>query len=256
MKPSRAVLALSIAAGILLPGCKDHGSEVVPEREEPIPVVLKVEVDPDSGIVGSAITLRCPGFVSPDRDYWVYFPGADDSLRAKATPDSTISTFVPFGARSGEIVVTIGQNQGRTASFHVEHTVDTTMLSVAPYDISAPVTAKDSSVIDFMGILRSWKADRQGDTLHLHRRYSVGEGSYEYHVVLIDQGSSVLPRLAAVWTHVDTDYNASWDEPNHVGVLKLQDYRVNGVISGRFFGKASTRHMLNGTMVFWVDLGR
>jgi hypothetical protein len=257
MKISSTTFALFQLGAVLLVGCKDHGSDVDPVKQEPVPVVLNVEMDPASGWIGSPLTLRCPGFVLPGRNYMVYFPGADDYLYTGTTSDSVISTFVPFGARSGKIIIApIGDGQGRTGDFHIDTSIDTTTLSVAPYDISPPITAKDSSVIDYMGFRRSWRADRQGDTLHIQRRHSTDGKIRDYHFVLIDQGTPLLPRLAAVWTHVDTDYSVAWDDTNHVGVLKLQDYNTHGVISGRFFTKPSAREMLNGTIAFWVDLGR
>jgi hypothetical protein len=171
--------------------------------------------------------------------------------------DTNIFATVPFGARTGPIALYSDQLVGNTNNFTVTEYVDTTALTVERYDISPLLTPKDSSVIDIMKVRRTWKAECRGDTVHISRSYSVGEEYYEYHFVLIDQGSAQLPRFVSAWTYTKPDYPGSWIYTFHEGLLKVQEFNTSGIVSGRFFSKPiPATKLTNGSIAFWVDLRR
>lgn len=234
-------------------GCSDHGSPVPPviQIEQPIALV----VQPDSGRVGAPIIIRDSLF-KVSRTYVIQFPGADDVLVVNCNSASTLQTFVAFGAVSGQIAVDIDGHLGFTQPFNVTGEVDTLALSVTGLDISSPLTPGDSSVIDRMHFRRTWYADIAGDTVHISRGYSTGDEYFEIHFVLLNIAPGVLPRLLKVWTYTKPDYPGSWADTVRTGVLKVQDWNMNGVMSGRFFGKPSIVNMSNGTAAFWVDRSR
>lgn len=146
----------------------------------------------------------------------------------------------------------IGAQMGVTPTFTVTESSDTVALTVRHYDITPPITAADSVVVDRMGIRRAWSTLIRGDTIHLSRRYSMGEVIYEYHFLLIDLGANELPRLTMAWTVNIPDYPGTRIDTIRAGVLKVQDWDTSAVMSGRFFGRPSLRDMLNGTVTFWA----
>lgn len=255
MKTQCATVAILFLAASLFESCADDGTETMPLK--PQPLVLTVE--PDSGRIGSIVAIHSDRINVLTTYHTVGFPGADDQLIPDSSSPSSIFTFVPFGARSGALSVFpwfSAELFGLTGKFSVTEAVDTLALTVARYDISAILTANDSSVIDRMGIRRTWRADRQGNAIHISRGYSTGEEYYEYHLVLIDQGTTQLPRPVALWTYVAPDYPSSRTDTIRVGILKIKEFNTSGIISGRFFGEPSIYKMRNGTFAFWVDLRR
>ena len=251
---SSHIIVLVLSGTMLFGACSDHGSEIVPTNQNGQPFVLTVE--PNSGRIGSIVAIGGERFKVPTTQYMVGFAGADDRLVADSCSDSTIFTFVPFGARSGPLSVFSDQLLGRTDKFSVTEVVDTTALTAVRYDISPMLTANDSSVIDRMGFRRTWRANRQGDTIQIIRGFSTGDEYYEYHIVLISQRAIQLPRPVALWTYIKPDYPGAWTDTVRVGILKIQEFDTSGVISGRFFGKPSISKILSGTFAFWVDLKR
>lgn len=252
MKKQRATIVMLFLAAILFESCADHGTEIMPPK--PQPLVLTVE--PDSGRIGSIVAIRGGQFKALGIQYAIDFPGADSRLVADSCAESTVFTFVPFGARSAPLAVFSDQLLGLTGEFHVTESPDMLALTVQRYDISPPINAKDSLVVDRMGILRTWRADRQGDTIHISRGFSTGEDYFEYHIVLVDQRATQLPRLVALWVFTKPDYPGSRTDSIHVGILKLQEYNLGGTIAGKFFGRPSASRILNGTFTFWANLRR
>ena len=242
-KPYR--LGILLLATTLFQSCSDLGSEVIP-----LPML---RVEPDSGIIGLIVTLHGAHFKASPPPYMVRFLGANNALIADSSSDSTIYTFVPFGARSGPVEVYSDGHDGITGEFRVTESPDPFALTVQTYDISPPVTAKDSVVVDSLGISRTWRVDFQGDTVHLSRSYSSGEELYEYHLVLLDQGPIQLPRVVALWVRIQPDHPLYWIDPIPAGILKLQQYDRRGVIAGKFFGVPSISRMLNGTFTIWAE---
>jgi hypothetical protein len=191
------------------------------------------------------------------RQYFIEFPGADDYLLSDSTKDSTTYTFVPFGARSGFIVVAKvgGTDQvGQTGQFDVLENADTLALVAVAYDIVPAIAAVESSVVDRMGFRRPWRAVRSGDSVHLSQAYSSGEEYREYHLVLVDRGAHQLPSVIAIWVYVQPDYPGSWTETFTTGLLKIQEFNVGGIIAGRFFGRPSSKYLHNGAFTFYVDV--
>jgi len=248
--PSRIFVIVFLGTPLLLNACSDRGTVIVPEN--PQPPVLKVQ--PDSGKIGSIVAIQGALIITKGFQYTIVFPGADSPLVSDSTSDSTIFTFVPFGACSGPLAVYSDRLLGLSRKFYVTESPDTLALTVQRYDISPAVTAKDSFVVDHMGFHQTWRADLRGDSIHLHRGFSNGEDYFEYHVVLIDQGAIQLPRLLAVWTIDFPDYPGSFTDSIHVGMIKLQQYDRNGIIAGKFFTKPSADRILNGTFTFWVNV--
>jgi len=238
-------LGILLLAVVLFQSCTDLGRVVIP--------VPPLEVEPNSGRIGSIVAIHGTHFKPSPSSYSIRFLGANDTLIPDSSSESTIYTFVPFGARSGPLEVYSKDFAGITSEFSVVLSPDPNALTLQTYDISPPVTAKDSVIVDRMGITRRWRVDLQGDTVHLSRSYSSGEEVYEYHVVLLDQGPNQFPRIVALWIRIQPDYPGYWTDPIPVGVLKLQQYDRHGVIAGRFFGRPSISRMHNGSFTIWAE---
>jgi hypothetical protein len=239
------ILCILLFATALFESCSDFGSEVIP--------VPLLGIEPNSGRIGSVVAIHGAHFKASASSYAIRFLGANDTLIPDSSSESTIYTFVPFGARSGSLEIYSNDFVGITGEFSVILSPDPNALTLQPYDISPPITAKDSVVVDRMGISRRWRMDFQGDTVHLSRSYSSGEEAYEYHVVLLDQGPGQLPRVVSLWIRIQPDYPGYWIDPIPVGVLKLQQYDRHGVIAGRFFGRPSVSRMRNGSFTIWAE---
>jgi hypothetical protein len=163
-----------------------------------------------------------------------------------------IKFIVPFGAVSGPISVPVGDRIGVSPRFTVTESSDTLRFTVTRYDITPPITEKDSSVVDRMGFLRTWSADVHGDTIHLYRTYRPGDDLCEHHFLLVHTGANQLPRLFMAWTTRTSDVPGTSVDTIRTGILKIQDWDTSGLMSGKFFGRPSVRDMLNGTVTFWI----
>ena len=247
------VVVLECSAAVFWCACSDRGEPITllsPASPDNQPISLIVR--PDSGRIGSPLSIRHPSFV-PRSNYLIGFPGADDVLVAFCDSLYTIHTFVPFGARSGRVSVSMSSLQGLTQRFVVSEAFDTLATSVVGYDISPPVTPADSGIIDFAGRFRAWRADVSGDSVHLSVRYSPGYDIREIHFILHDSGDGRLPGFLSCWTYIKFDYPGSRTITISTGVLKIQDWSINGVMSGRFFTRPSDPVLPNGTVAFWAD---
>jgi hypothetical protein len=185
--------------------------------------------------------------------YSVTFPGADDALSIDSDSAAVIRFFVPFGAVSGPVTVGFGREKGVTGPFTVTEMSDQLGLRVSHYDITPPVTAKDSSVLDLLGSRHSWSAVMRGDSVHIGLLFFEGEVAYEYHFLLRNAGPGRLPQLILAWTVMKPDYPGIMIDTLRAGLMKIQDWDTSGVMSGRFFGRPSARFLLNGTVSFWVS---
>lgn len=235
-------------------GCSDAGRDE--SGDDPYPTgcdpLVSLRIEPESGPIGTLVTIRPGPFVTPVNANTVFFEGASDYLLSDSGSQGVLFTFVPFDAASGPVVVRMGSTKGLTQPFQVTEAVDTQRTAVSWYDLPGPVRENDSSVVDMMGFRRTWTGELHGDTVHVHRGYSTGDEYYEYHFVMRHRGSGQLPELLQAWIHVRTDYAAVWDDTIRAGLLKVQDWDPGSVLSARFFGRPSLLRMRNGTVAFWV----
>ncbi len=253
-KTSRFAFGVALTCALVLMSCSDDGSAVVPPEE--ISKLFSPTVKPNDGKIGSRITILDAHFVAT-YSYLVYFRGADWALMANCDTGTTINALVPFGAVSGPISVSLGSDPfGVTPAFTVTEVTDTLTLSVRNYDITPPITAEDSSVVDYMGFRRTWTADISGDTVHLRRDFATGGMVFQCHFSLVNRGTNQLPFLTNAWIVSKPDYPGTRIDTIRTGLLKVQDWDTSGVMSGRFFGRPSTWGLSNGTIVFWIDRSR
>ena len=241
--------AIVLVAALLVLGCFEEWRGIEPT--EPGRHTLAVGAKPDSGRIGSTVVIRNFRFVA-GVTYSVTFPGADGALSVDCDSAAVIRFFVPFGAVSGPVTVGLGREKGVTGPFVVTEMSDQLGLTVSRYDITPPVTAKDSSVVNYRGDRRAWSAVMRGDTVHLSLIVYQGEVSYEYHFLLRNGPAGQLPHLMLAWTVMRPDYPGVTIDTLRAGLMKIQDWDTSGVMSGRFFGRPSARFLLNGTVAFWV----
>jgi hypothetical protein len=238
-----------LSSALLFGGCSDGGSDIVPAGPDVKRIALVAT--PASGKIGSEISIRHSSFVASG-SYNVTFPGADDFIVGRSD-SSGLKFIVPFGATAGPITVKVGDTTGVTQPFVVTEPSDTSRFTVLPYDVTPLVTPGSAAVVDFQGSPRTWSADVRGDTIHLSLAYSAGESWKEAHLLLIHAGSNQLPVLARAWTVMRPDYPGIVVDTIQAGILKVQDWDTSAVMSGKFFGRPSMRHFLNGTLTFWID---
>lgn len=254
MTASLNIILVVLPIILLSAGCVDQGSKTDPSNHNG--GSLDLTVQPDSGTIGTIITIHSQPEQFVKNRYSVGFTGLNDWLSSDSASHSTIFSYVPFGAQSGPVSVFFDELIGTTNDFRITQSVDTNKLTVANFDISPAITAKDSSVIDRMGFRRTWQAQLRGDTVHISRDFSTGETFYEYNFLLVNRGQQSLPSLHTFWIRSQPDHPGGRIDTIRAGILKLQNFDTSGIISGRFFCNPSTYYILNGTFAFWVDLGR
>jgi len=228
-------------------GCKNSVSP--PNQALPM-----LALEPDSGRIGTVVRISDGSFLEPVLYNEIVFPGSDDGLLADSGTQSTIYSFVPFGAVSGQLKVIAGAVERLTPPFTVIEAVNTTMLTVHDYDISPAIIETDSMVVDLMGIQRVWLAEKRSDTVHISRSHSTGYEIWTYNLVLRDKGPGQLPEFLQAFVHIKPDYPGEWTDTVRAGILKIQDWDPNAVVSGRFFTHPSLRTMRNGSIRFWANV--
>ena len=254
---TRIVTVCFAVAGLTIaPGCFEHDAGEVTTVErgtDPERGNLSVSVQPDSGNIGATINFSCARF-HPSWRYSFFFPGVHEALYVDCESAGTLSVVVPFGARSGPVSVPIDRQTAVSSTFRVTEQSDTLSVIVKPYDITPVLTPKDSSIIDWQGRHCAWNAEVHEDTVHVWRRYSTGDEMYEHHVKLLHGRGGHLPSVIAVWGVAISDYPGTRVDTIRAGILKIQNWDTNAVMSGRFFGRPWHPYYLsNGTMSFWVD---
>jgi len=254
MNTMSALLQFSLLALMLCQmACSDLGSQSTPDqRKEP---ALTINASPSSGRIGTTVTLTGTHFILPSRYNAVRFTGGDE-LAADSGSASVLYTYVPFGASTGPIHVALGDGRRATSDpFSVTEACDSTHLSVVPYDISPPVTARDSFVVDRMGVTQAWHVTLQHDTVHLRRRYFSGDDITDIDLFVLDHGTGKLPTpvLLTVTRIMDVASEPPRIDTVRVGLLKIQDWNLAGILSGRCFTK-DWRWVGNSTFSFWVDM--
>jgi hypothetical protein len=259
MKPTLLTVCVAVAGFLVGPGCFDLDSDVVrpvDEMTEPERQTLSLSVKPDSGRIGTTIIFKCARF-HPSWRYCIFFPGAYDGVYVDCETAGTLEPFVPFGAISGPITVSIGREVALSSTFRVTELCDTTSIIVKPYDVTPALMPQDSSILDWQGRHCAWVAELHDDTVHVWRRYSTGDETYEHHFVLLEGGLAQMPTIISVWGTAIPDYPGARVDTIRTGILKIQDWDTSAVISGRFFGKPwSPYYFANGTVAFWVDRRR
>ena len=254
MNAISALLQFSLLALVFCQmGCSDLGSQSTPDQgKEP---ALTINASPISGRIGTIVTLTGTHFILPPRYNAVRFTGGDE-LAADSGSASVLYTYVPFGASNGPIHVALGDGGLATSDlFTVTEAYDSTHLSVVPYDVLPPVTARDSFVVDRMGVTQAWRATIQHDTVHLRRRYFSGDDITDIDLFMRDHGTGTLPTpvLLTVTRIMDVLSEPPRIDTVRVGLLKIQDWNLASILSGRFFTK-DWRWVGNSTFSFWVDM--
>ncbi len=233
--------------------CSDLGSQsTLPEEIEPD---IVINASPSSGRIGSVVTLTGTHFVLPVRYNAVRFTGGDE-LAADSGSASVLFTHVPFGASNGAIHVALGDGGLATSNvFIVTEVYDSAHFSIVPYDLASPLTARDSFVVDGMGVTQAWRATSGHDTVHLRRRYFSGDDITDFDLFLRDRGTGALPTpiLLTVTRKMDVLSEPPRIDTVRVGLLKIQDWNLTGILSGRFFTK-DWRWLGNSSFSFWIDM--
>lgn len=109
------------------------------------------------------------------------------------------------------------------------------------------LTAEDAVVTDDFGQERTWRAERDGKLIVLKRSELCGdECSETTKLTLRHRGEDKLPGLVSV-ERIRMQFLPERKEEHRLEVeqIEVQDWRVNGVVSGRVQGEAH--------FVFWHD---
>lgn len=246
MKRSIYICGILQIALLVGHGCSDTETPIVPPNSGPQPSLI---CNPDSGLIGEVFEITGEEFEVPALRNILFF---SDSVEKRADSGSTFKIYasVPFGATTGPIAVKSNQQIFTTKSFKVRESYNPAALNTVWYNLTPPITALDSSVIDDLGFLRTWQATVQNDTVRISRAHFAPFGGYylEYHFVLLHIAPNQLPQLLKAWVFSRDDTGLrKWDTLS-VGMMKIQNWDANVALSGRFINTPYGW----GSFTFWV----
>jgi len=218
------------------------------------PYEKQLDVIPKNGAAGIKLKIFGMKF---DRDiiYAIEFEDVEP-VRPDSGCFDTLYVTTPFEAKSGFGFIKIHQRDidtvGVVENFFYYRECDTSWLCILPSNLNYKITEYLASITntylytppDFKG----WSAVKKADTVVISRYYESGEHDFEYTIKFQHLNNNDLPLLLEA-THKRYGDSGTFSGFMDVGVIKIQDWDINGIISGRVLGKAWGWYNYS----FWYD---
>lgn len=218
---------------ILLAGCKGEDSPLTPIPNNP----SELTAHPDSGVIGYPIRLTGMTFQPTHFQNLIKFAGTNDSFRADSGTITEIYTYVPLEAQTGMITVEHSEGVGIVKTFKVAQEWSGG-IAVLPFNLPGSVTEAESQRYDD-GLRRfiGWTAKVSHDTVVLTNSVLITENRYTWELVFIQVGNGQLPVLVQAISRINYDTGGSTTTLLDAGMIKIDSWNLQGVVSGRVFGR-------------------
>lgn len=210
-------------------------------------------ISPSKGVIGTKLKIydNIPsglkiGSVS------IFFPYVCDWIIPDSISDDTIYTHVPFGARSGDIKVNFSRDSLIIKNFSItEESLDE--VKVCWSDLNYLIDEKISTyTIGPVSKELKWSVGIIQDTVKITTEYYPGEYVLYYHMELLNKGVNQLPQFILGYGLMDTDYGEKIIYKLKKGIIKIQDWNVDSLISGRVLSTP----WKNDNYIFWYKFDK
>jgi len=222
--------------------CTDDIKTISSGDTELPPYEKKLKVLPQNGAAGIKLKIFGMKF---DKDiiYGIEFEDVEP-VRPDSGCFDTLYVTTPFEAKPGFGFIKLHQRDidtvGVIENFFYYRECDTSWLCVLPYNLNYDVTEHLAS-ITFTNLysppdFREWSAVKKADTIIISRYYEGYESDYEYTIKFQHLNNNDLPVFIEA-THKRFGDTGTLSGTMQVGVIKIQDWDINGIVSGRVLGK-------------------
>ncbi len=206
----------------------------------------KPEISPLEAQVGTSIKLF-DNF--PDGTCVIEFADVNDFVRADSIVSDTIFTTVPYSAKSGDVNLYFKNDTIKIENFIItEESPDS--VKICWSDLNYKIN-KEMSIYHYMTLSSEfkWTVDIVEDTVKISAGFFPGDYSVYYHLFLLNKGVNKLPKFLSGYAIEETDYGEENYYPLDKGIIKIQDWNTEEIISGKLFSTP----WQNNNYCFWYD---
>ncbi len=199
--------------------------------------------------IGSLITVKNVDTLLKRTDYLFTYPGIDYQLFPDSLKNKRLYAHIPYGATSGEMVITEKDEQILTADITVSEECPDTVV-VSWFDLTYTLREKDAYLEGLSGPL-SWEGTRSNDTLTLSISGLCG-AECSFNIVLKFKKASPgnLPAfISMIRTNSDVYTGITERDTLKAALIKIQDYNWTGIVSGKVFSE----YWEPRGLTFWYD---
>jgi len=210
-----------------------------------------LSVVPSSGVIGTKLKIFGVPFDTSDYAWRITFSNVGDFIWADSNSVDTIYTYVPFGAQSGDIKLNSLDDSLLIKDFLVtEECADNVNISWSNLNYKID---KKASIFTIMPVISEfiWSVENIQDTIKISAGYYPGDFCIYYHLHLLDKGVNQLPQFLSGYALEETDYGAERIFDLDKGIIKIQDWHVDSLISGRVFSTP-----WNNNYSFWYKFDK
>ena len=209
-------------------------------------------LEPEQGFIGSLLKISNLDTSANRYNTRLYFPGLEHGHYADSIVDHIIYAHIPYGATSGQLKVIAGKDSVVFKNFKVLEDCPESVV-VKWYNLPDPVTESNARYWDWAGY-KPWKAEIKGDTIHFFVDGFCGdECHYWLDFKLKINEKKALPEFISLRYFSQDYYSGDEEYWLEQGLIKIQDYDPNSVISGRIFSVFFD--YCNG-LRFWYDFSK
>jgi len=217
----------------------DNG--VKPDEE-----LFKLHVIPDNCNIGDKIKLFNKKIDSDLSDYYLLFPQTSNWIASDSIHNDTIYTYVPFTSLSGIIHI---YHSDITSEYLTINDYPIGELSICWSDLNYQITKTMSQTAWIEN--KRWTTEKNSDTIRIYGFHPTGDYSTLHILTLLDKGKDILPDFISGETLMLPDYPETTHYHLNTGIIKIQDWDTENLISGRVFADPNTSYYNN--YVFWYN---
>jgi len=236
---------------------KDYAPIFNPENNQKQKIYIPLEVFPDSGKVGDVLQISGMKFQSKysilllfNHKYY-YYP---DSIL-----DNILLIHIPFEGIYDSLFIWeyfSPETIGVISDFHFIAECDTDEICLLSYNLNTPLTAHQA--MQTGGGLKEWSVDKSNDTVTVDRSFpTLVELAITQRCVFKSLGNNLLPELIDCYFIEHQDFGRNDTLRLYAGIIKIQNWDITGILSGRVIGRARTKSkQISGQadFAFWYDI--
>lgn len=237
------LVLLFIIAQFIFYTCSENTSSVSEKEKE-----IEIEIISNNKKIGSII--RITGFDSllKRTDYLLAFSGVDYKLYPDSVNNYNLYTHIPFGAITGQLKILVKNEVIFSDTIIVsEESPDSVIIKW--FDLSYEINERDAFLEGFSGLL-AWQGTLSEDTVSFSITGLCGdECNFIIELKLKEVQSLDLPEFVSLIRTRSDYYSGIETDTLKAGIVKIQDYDLAGVVSGKVFSE----YWEPRGLTFWYD---
>lgn len=164
----------------------------------------------------------------------ILFPDARREFLPDSATFDTIYSHVPYDVSIGKILL---KSSGGDDSIFVE---DILIFDSSPQGVKVVWSDLNYRIDEYISTFKHiewfqfiWTVNIEEDTIKVSGKLQAGEYWGDFILNLQDKGANLLPEFLDGYVQIFTDFGGNFHYPLHRGIIKIQDWNVDSLISGR-----------------------